>query len=89
MDDLDPVDLEEKQRLRLLTAFHNILTYDDRERTGYSDLDLNCPHAASPHKARTSADVPDSALIAGREYTSPVLNSSQALALGLSGLAGA
>jgi len=23
MDDLDPVDLEEKQRLRLLTAFHN------------------------------------------------------------------
>jgi len=32
MDDLDPVDLEEKQRLRLLTAFHNILTYDDREK---------------------------------------------------------
>jgi len=31
MDDLDPVDLEEKQRLRLLTAFHNILTYDDRD----------------------------------------------------------
>ena len=32
MEDLDPVDLEEKQRLRLLTAFHNILTYDDREK---------------------------------------------------------
>ena len=32
MDNLDPVDLEEKQRLRLLTAFHNILTYDDREK---------------------------------------------------------
>jgi len=32
MGDLDPVDLEEKQRMRLLTAFHNILTYDDREK---------------------------------------------------------
>ncbi len=32
MEDLDPVDLEEKQRVRLLTAFHNILTYDDREK---------------------------------------------------------
>ena len=32
MDDLDPVDLEEKQRMRLLSAFHNILTYDDREK---------------------------------------------------------
>ena len=32
MDDLDPVELEEKQRVRLLTAFHNILTYDDREK---------------------------------------------------------
>ena len=32
MDDLDPVDFEEKQRMRLLTAFHNILTYDDREK---------------------------------------------------------
>ena len=32
MKDLDPVELEEKQRVRLLTAFHNILTYDDREK---------------------------------------------------------
>ena len=32
MEDLDPVELEEKQRVRLLTAFHNILTYDDREK---------------------------------------------------------
>jgi len=32
MEDLDPVELEEKQRMRLLTAFHSILTYDDREK---------------------------------------------------------
>ena len=32
MEDLDPVDLEEKQRVRLLTAFHSILTFDDREK---------------------------------------------------------
>ena len=32
MEDLDPVELEEKQRVRLLTAFHSILTYDDREK---------------------------------------------------------
>ena len=32
MEDLDPVELEEKQRVRLLTAFYNILTYDDREK---------------------------------------------------------
>ena len=32
MDDLDEIELEEKQRMRLLTAFHNILTYDDREK---------------------------------------------------------
>ena len=32
MKDLDEIELEEKQRARLLTAFHNILTYDDREK---------------------------------------------------------
>ena len=32
MKDLDEIELEEKQRVRLLTAFHNILTYDDREK---------------------------------------------------------
>lgn len=32
MQDLDPVELEKKQRTRLLTAFHSILTYDDREK---------------------------------------------------------
>ena len=32
MDDLDEIELEEKQRMRLLTAFHNIQTYDDREK---------------------------------------------------------
>ena len=32
MKDLDPVELEEKQRVRLLTAFQSILTYDDREK---------------------------------------------------------
>jgi len=32
MKKLDEIELEEKQRARLLTAFHNILTYDDREK---------------------------------------------------------
>ena len=32
MDNLDEIELEEKQRMRLLTAFHSILTYDDREK---------------------------------------------------------
>ena len=32
MKDLDEIELEEKQRARLLTAFHNIPTYDDREK---------------------------------------------------------
>ena len=32
MKELDEIALEEKQRARLLTAFHNILTYDDREK---------------------------------------------------------
>ena len=32
MKELDEIDLEEKQLARLLTAFHNILTYDDREK---------------------------------------------------------
>ena len=32
MKELDEIELEEKQRARLLTAFHNILTYDDREK---------------------------------------------------------
>ena len=32
MKDLDEIELEEKQRARLLTACHNILTYDDREK---------------------------------------------------------
>ena len=55
-------------------------------RTGYSDIVLICPHAASPHKARTSADVPDSALPAGREQSSPALNSGQCPARCASGL---
>ena len=32
MKELDEIELEEKQRARLLTAFHNIPTYDDREK---------------------------------------------------------
>ena len=32
MKDLDEIELEERQRMRLLTAFHSILTYDDREK---------------------------------------------------------
>ena len=32
MKELDEIELEKKQRARLLTAFHNIPTYDDREK---------------------------------------------------------
>ena len=63
-------------------------------RTGYSDLDLNCPHEATPHKARPNADVPDSAF--GRQGTvqprtqfKPSSGPLGLWSLGLSGLAGA
>ena len=32
MKQKDEIELEEEQRVRLLSAFHNILTYDDREK---------------------------------------------------------
>ena len=32
MNQKDEIELEEEQRARLLTAFHSILTYDDREK---------------------------------------------------------
>ena len=32
MKQKDEIELEEEQRARLLTAFHSILTFDDREK---------------------------------------------------------